>query len=471
MATTGINRLVYPTQSLSDALLRLLDAGCIFGALFLAAQRAISVQSPFFWLVGGVCVALFHTIGAFCGMYRDWRGAALERETTCALVTWSITLATLLAIGYSTGHLVEFSRRMSLIWFFAGGLLIATTRIAVRVCQQVLRSHGLNTRTCAIVGVNPLAFQLARNVEQAPELGLTVTGFFDDRPEDRTPDVPVDMGRRIGDLDEMVAAARRGEVDTIYITFPMRAEDRIRGVLEKLGDTTATVYIVPDFFVFELLHARWTNIGGLPAVGIFEHPFYGVDSLVKRTFDLTVASLVLAAMAIPMALIAVLVKRSSPGPVFFRQKRYGLDGREIRVWKFRSMKVCEDGDHVRQATQNDDRVTTIGNWLRKTSLDEVPQLFNVITGSMSLVGPRPHATAHNEHYRTMIQGYMLRHKVRPGITGLAQVNGCRGETDTVEKMQQRVEFDHRYIREWSIWLDFKILFRTVFVVLSRQDAY
>lgn len=172
-----------------------------------------------------------------------------------------------------------------------------------------------------------------------------------------------------------------------------------------------------------------------------------------------------------MLVCAVLVKLSSPGPVFFRQRRYGLDGREILVWKFRSMRTCDNGPVVAQATKQDPRITPIGSILRRTSLDELPQLFNVLDGSMSLVGPRPHASAHNEHYRKLIRGYMLRHKVKPGITGLAQVEGYRGETETLEKMQKRIDCDHRYIQSWSIWLDLKILLRTVFVVFKQENAY
>jgi putative colanic acid biosynthesis UDP-glucose lipid carrier transferase len=283
--------------------------------------------------------------------------------------------------------------------------------------------------------------------------------------------VPAELGSHVGNLDELVEQARQGKVCTIYITFPMRAEQRIRGVLARLSDTTASVYVVPDFFVFELLHSRWTNIGGLPAVSVFENPFYGVDGVVKRLADVALASAFLAVAAVPMAGIALAIKLTSPGPVFFRQRRYGLDGREIKVWKFRTMRVCEDAAVVTQATKNDPRVTRIGALLRRTSLDELPQLFNVLDGSMSLVGPRPHASAHNEAYRKMIHGYMLRHKVKPGITGLAQVNGWRGETDTLYKMQRRVEFDHQYIREWSPWLDLKILFKTVLTVLRQKNAY
>ncbi len=305
----------------------------------------------------------------------------------------------------------------------------------------------------------------------APELGLNLAGFYDDRENERLPEIPAELGHRLGTIPELLDAARQGKVNMIFITFPMRAERRIRRVLNQLSDSTASVYIVPDFFVFELLHSRWTNISGLPAVSVFENPFYGIDGLVKRALDLVVGSLTLALVAVPMLVIACLVKLSSPGPIFFRQKRYGLDGREILVWKFRSMRVCESGDAFTQATRDDPRTTPLGAILRRTSLDELPQLFNVLDGSMSLVGPRPHATKQNEEYRSLIQGYMLRHKVKPGITGLAQVNGWRGETDTLEKMEKRVECDHRYIREWSLSMDLKILLRTIAVVLSRQNAY
>jgi putative colanic acid biosynthesis UDP-glucose lipid carrier transferase len=300
---------------------------------------------------------------------------------------------------------------------------------------------------------------------------LKLVGYFDDRPEERNPDIPADLGRHAGTIQDLVAEAREGRVDRIYITFPMRAEERIRGVLDKLGDTTASVYVVPDFFVFQLLHSRWTDILGLPVVSVFENPFYGIDGLAKRLSDLLLGGILLALTAVPMAVIALLIRCTSPGPIFFRQRRYGLDGREIRVWKFRTMTVCEDGPQAVQAKREDPRVTRLGAILRKTSLDELPQLFNVLDGSMSLVGPRPHPHALNEEFRTQITGYMLRHKVKPGITGLAQVNGWRGETDSPEKMHKRIEFDHRYICEWSLWMDMKILLKTAVVVISGKNAY
>jgi putative colanic acid biosynthesis UDP-glucose lipid carrier transferase len=356
-------------------------------------------------------------------------------------------------------------------WFLLTSLLLATLRLGARGVQRLLRAGGINARGFAVLGVNELGFQLAANIANTPDLGLKLVGFFDDRPPHRVPPVPPEIGKRVGDIQQLIELARSGEIDRIYITLPMRAEERIRRLLTELSDSTASVYIVPDFFVFELLHSCWTDIGGLPVVAVFDHPFYGVDGILKRGTDFALASLLLVFMAVPMLLVAAAVKLTSPGPVFFRQRRYGMDGQEIRVWKFRTMDANEDGPIVRQATRDDARITSIGGFLRRTSLDELPQLFNVLGGSMSLVGPRPHATAHNEEYRRHIRGYMLRHKVRPGITGLAQVNGWRGETDTLYKMEKRIEFDHQYIREWSLWKDFKILFRTIFTVFKRENAY
>ena len=270
----------------------------------------------------------------------------------------------------------------------------------MRKLQQWLRCRGFNTRRVAIVGVNDLSIQLGYNLSESPELGLQLSGYYDDRPSDRQGVLPADLPTHVGDLDQLVGDARSGRVEMIYITFPMRAEDRIRRVLEALGDTTASVYIVPDFFVFELLHARWTNINGLPAVSVFENPLYGVDGLGKRAADLAFGTLFTIAAALPMLVIALAVKLSSAGPVFFRQKRYGLDGREILVWKFRTMRCCDNGPTVKQASKDDDRITAVGRVLRKTSLDEIPQLFNVLSGSMSLVVPGrtlPHTTSSTAH--------------------------------------------------------------------------
>jgi putative colanic acid biosynthesis UDP-glucose lipid carrier transferase len=464
-------RRIHAHWSWNGLVHRVSDATCIVAGLAADESLLAAGWSDRASALAAVAIVAYFLFSEVTGLYRNWHGTATDREVLCALGTWSGTIVIGASLAFAFDRQGYLAPDAALLWFVATAFLLAVARVAIRAVQHLLRAKGINTRSFAVVGVNELGFQLARNICRSPELGLRLAGFYDDRIGGRLPTLPADLGERLGTIDELVEHARGGEVENIYITFPMRAEQRTKKVLARLSDSTASVYVVPDFFVFELLHSRWTSIGGLPAVSVFENPFYGVDGLVKRVADLVFASMFLAVAALPMAAIALGVRLSSPGPVFFRQTRYGLDGRPIKVWKFRSMTVCQDTGVIQQATKNDARVTRFGALLRKTSLDELPQLFNVLGGSMSLVGPRPHASQHNEGYRKVIQGYMLRHKVKPGITGLAQVNGARGETDTLDKMQKRVEFDHQYIREWSPWLDIKILFKTVFTVLSKQNAY
>jgi putative colanic acid biosynthesis UDP-glucose lipid carrier transferase len=450
---------------------RVVDVTSILAGLWLAGACHAARLTERDWLAGVAAIVLFYLLSEFSGMYRSWRGVDMEREIACAVLTWAVTVPFLLALVVMTRHMPWVDRSLIVCWSVFTAVILSLARIVLRMTQCYLRARGFNARGFAVIGVNELGFDLVRRIEAMPELGLKLIGFYDDRSDNRLPTMPVEAGHRLGTIEQLLDEARAGRVNMIYITFPMRAENRIKRVLNQLSDTTASVYIVPDFFVFQMLHSRWTNISGLPAVSVFENPFYGVDGFLKRLVDITLATLILTGVALPMLVIGILVKCTSPGPVFFRQKRYGLDGREIMVWKFRSMTVCESGDQFTQATRNDARTTRIGAILRKTSLDELPQLFNVLEGSMSLVGPRPHASMQNEAYRSLIHGYMLRHKVKPGMTGLAQVSGWRGETDTLEKMARRVECDHRYIREWSLFMDLKILVQTVFVVLSRQNAY
>ena len=251
----------------------------------------------------------------------------------------------------------------------------------------------------------------------------------------------------------------------------MSAEKRIMQILNLCSDSTATVYIIPNFFMYNLLNARWQSVGSIQTLSVFDTPFQGAGDVTKRLEDIVVSSLILTLIAIPMLIIAIAVKLTSKGPVIFKQNRYGLDGKKIKVYKFRSMTVQDNGDKVQQATKNDARITPLGAFLRKTSLDELPQFINVLQGRMSVVGPRPHAVAHNEEYRKLIEGYMLRHKVRPGITGWAQINGFRGETETINKMIKRVEYDLDYIHRWSVWMDIRIILATVTRGFINKNAY
>lgn len=452
-------------------MLRVLDAVSIVVGLVFSLRAAPEANSDSTLVTCLASIGLFSLVAELTALYRDWQAVSLRRELTCLLTTWSIALAGLAVLGRFSESTTEITGWSLVIWFIVTPTHAVLARYLVRRLGRYLIDRGVVGTGYAVVGVNELGVRLVRNVAASPELGLKFVGFYDDRPARRTEALPDDLNCRLGNIGELVQHARSGRISKVFITLPMRAERRIREVLDGLSDTTASVYLVPDFFVFELLHSRWTDIQGIPAVSIFENPFYGVDGMLKRICDLALAFLAVVLLSPLMAVIAVLVKLSSPGPVLFKQRRYGLDGREIQVWKFRSMTVCENGSDVRQATRGDARVTRLGAILRRTSLDELPQLFNVLGGSMSLVGPRPHATAHNEEYRRKIAGYMLRHKVKPGMTGLAQVSGWRGETETLEKMRGRIECDHRYIRDWSVWLDLQILIRTITVVLSRQNAY
>lgn len=460
-----------------DFLSPTLDAASIMTSLALVRWINGRPVDDITLAVGLATIVVFLLGSQLTGLHRRSDLNSADQEIMAVAATWGLTVLAIVVLEFTTGCGKHFARAVLVGWIVLAPALIGLERMCLRIVQQGLLRRGIGTRRVAIAGQNELGLQTYHNILAEPGLGLRFVGFYDDRGADRD-DVLGSFHNRnpnriegSGTLADLVALARRGEIDEILITLPMRAETRIRQILDQLSDTTASVYIVPDFFVFELLHSRWTSVGGLPAVSVFENPFFGVDGVLKRTADLIIASIAIVVGSLPMLLIAIAVKLTSPGPVLFRQRRYGLDGREILVWKFRSMRTCDDGKVIKQATRHDPRVTWVGGILRRTSLDELPQLFNVLTGSMSLVGPRPHANAHNEQYRSLIRGYMLRHKVKPGITGLAQVNGCRGETETLDKMQRRVEWDHRYIRNWSIWLDVRILFKTIVVVLRRSDAY
>jgi putative colanic acid biosysnthesis UDP-glucose lipid carrier transferase len=319
------------------------------------------------------------------------------------------------------------------------------------------------------VGMNEQGCSLADRLRAASDSGIELVGFFDDR----TPDRHHDHGRHrlLGRLDEISAFAKANRVHLIYLSLPMASQPRIRQLLDALKDTTASVYFVPDMFVTDLIQGRSDSICGLPVISVCETPFRGPAGVLKRASDLALATLILILLSPLMAAIAMAVKLQSPGPVIFRQRRYGLDGEEIVIYKFRSMSVVEDGSTIEQARKNDSRITRLGAFLRKTSMDELPQFINVLQGRMSVVGPRPHAVAHNELYRRQIKSYMVRHKVKPGITGWAQVNGFRGETDSLEKMEGRIRCDLDYLRNWSLRLDLYIIFKTIRLVFKDAAAY
>lgn len=405
------------------------------------------------------------------GLYRSWRTSPLVDEIREVLAIWMMVVMTLLLLAFVTESSEIFSLHVVLTWFVSVPVGLLAVRLLVRWALRYVRSYGANLRSVAIVGNNQIGYRLVNHLRAMPWAGLQVKGVFDNQRGDDSSVVIGQSNYPLGTIEELVRQVEAGEIDSVYVALPLTNERRIEAVVNQLADSTASVYVVPDLFVSELMHARWIDFGGMPLVSVYETPFYGLYGWVKRFEDIVLASLILLMIAPVMAAIAIAVKTTSPGSVLFRQRRYGLNGAVVEVWKFRSMTVSDDGAQVVQAKKNDARITPLGSFLRKTSLDELPQFFNVLQGTMSVVGPRPHAVAHNEQYRKLIKGYMLRHKVKPGITGWAQVNGWRGETDTLDKMQKRVEFDLEYIQNWSVWLDLKVVVMTVFKGFGGKNAY
>jgi len=423
-----------------------------------------------------LAVLVFNFVAEANNLYRPWRGAPVRAELTKLFWVWAMVVPTLLFAAFAVKESATYSRAITTLWFVLTPIVLGGYRLAVRAALRNLRKRGYNTRTVAILGGTDTGASLARRILGSPWSGFRVIGWYDDDcccQANRSGAVPMpsELGDASGGADDLVAHARQGLVDVVYVALPMREEARIKEVVRELADTTASVYLCADFFMFDLMQAQWSNVNGMPVVSVFESPFLGVEGWLKRAEDIVLGTLALLVSAVPMLVVAVGVKLTSRGPIFFRQRRYGLGGDEILVWKFRSMRVAENGPKIVQAQKEDPRITPFGRFIRRTSLDELPQLFNVLGGSMSLVGPRPHAVAHNEQYRRLIRGYMLRHKVKPGITGWAQVNGWRGETDTLEKMQKRIEHDLHYIENWDLFLDIKILWLTVFGTKTRTNAY
>jgi putative colanic acid biosynthesis UDP-glucose lipid carrier transferase len=396
------------------------------------------------------------------------RGATVAGLARDIFASWLVVVMLLLLLGWATQSLERFDQRVLLAWALATpAAMLAAHRMLGYLLPRMLAAEGIE-RVAIIAGDNALGGRLAGRIREArDDIGIQVAGFFDDRGVERG--AGATAGTVLGTLAQLPDYVKQHRVDLIYITLPMVSQPRILRLLDELRDTTASIYFVPDIFVSDLIQARVDTVGGLPVVAVCETPFHGVNGLTKRASDIVLATLILLGILPIMLGIAAGVKLSSPGPVLFKQRRYGLDGREILVYKFRTMRVAEDGNVVVQATRNDPRVTPFGAFLRRSSLDELPQFINVLQGRMSVVGPRPHAVAHNELYRKQIKGYMIRHKVKPGITGWAQVNGLRGETDTVEKMAARIEYDLAYLRSWSLMLDLKIVAKTVLVVLKHDN--
>lgn len=404
-------------------------------------------------------------------LYRSWRTSTAFAMISYTSLVWVVCCTVLITLAYFTKTGGYYSRVAIGLWFVITLISLNLWRVVFRKVLFHFRKSGLNAKAVIIIGATPTGLKLAQQITANPQHGFKLQGFYDDRPKERLPDMQGYLVK--GTIEQGILLVKGNpDISHVYIAMPMKAEARITEILNRCSDTTATVHIIPDFFIFNLLHARWQHVGNMQTLSIFDSPFNGFNLGIKRIEDLVLATLILIIITIPMIFIALAVKLTSKGPIIFKQKRYGLDGKEICIYKFRSMALVNKKiNNVVQATRFDARITPVGAFLRRTSLDELPQFINVLQGNMSIVGPRPHAVQHNEEYRTLIDGYMLRHKAKPGITGWAQINGWRGETDTLEKMEKRIEFDLNYIHRWSLAFDLKIIFITIFRGFVNKNAY
>jgi putative colanic acid biosynthesis UDP-glucose lipid carrier transferase len=381
---------------------------------------------------------------------------------------WLAVVSVLGVCGLVTRDYHEFNTQLVLTWVLSTPFVQwVGTRGLTGVAALLAGRAGLQRRAI-VVGCGPMGLRVAGMLGTQVDPGWQVLGLFDDRAPDRL-GLPADAPYR-GAAGQVPQYVDRHGVQDVFVTLPLSAQPRMVHLLERLQNTTASVHYVPELDAAHVIGGRLEAIGGLPIVALQDSPYVGFNRFVKRCSDLGLASALLLLLSPVMLAVAIGVRLSSPGPVIYRQRRTGLDGEPIWIYKFRSMFTSDEGQDVRHALADDPRITPFGQLLRRHSLDELPQLINVLQGRMSVVGPRPHAVVHNQRYRGLIKAYMVRHKVRPGITGWAQVNGLRGPATTDDKMERRIAHDLDYLRHWSIGLDLLIVARTVLLVLRGRDG-
>lgn len=411
-------------------------------------------------------VLLILVVFPAAGLYRSWRGEHRAFEIGRVWIALLTVMLVLLLCAWALKTTEIYSRVFGATWFFITGAMLTIDRLILRWILRSIRVNGVDSRRVLVIGGTQAGQRIVNAVRKNAWAGLDVIGYLC-TPYDQ---VEIEGIPCLGSVDDLNHQFDGWAPDQVWVALPMRAEAIIQKVLHLTLDKPATIRLVPDFFGYELINQHATALAGVPVITLRGSRIEGHARIAKAVEDRVMAFVLLVGLAPLMMLMAFGVKLSSPGPVIYRQRRHGLGGKEIEVWKFRSMRIHSDAQVV-QAQKNDPRVTRFGRFLRSSSLDELPQLINVIRGDMSIVGPRPHAIEHNRHYSDQLHGYMQRHGVKPGMTGLAQIMGFRGETDTLDKMARRVECDISYIRHWTIWLDLKIILRTPLVLLKGTNAH
>ena len=437
-------------------------------AALLRFSQPLETLAPVHAVVLYFCLALSLVVLPQFDVYASWRGRSL------LLMAGNVALATLAILGagvlfaFLVRQIDDLSRLWVISWYLLSLAALAASRALLYTGLSGLRERGFNHKRVIIVGYGTTGRELHQRAQQQYWAGYSVRAIHD-----CTLALPPNEGiELLGQQHQLPAAIERHQAHEVWITLPLSQSDRLQQIQILLRNSLADVRWVPDTAAMSILSHRTVEFLGMPTVELNRPAGSGLQGLAKEIFDRAFALCVLLALSPLLLALAVLIKRSSPGPVLFRQPRLGLNGRRFHVYKFRSMKLHrEHGDTVTQATRDDPRITPIGRFMRRTSLDELPQFLNVLRGEMSVVGPRPHALPHNDLYKDKLVMYMQRHRVKPGITGWAQIHGYRGETDTEEKMARRVSYDLHYIRHWSFWMDLKIILWTVFKGWTDSNAY
>lgn len=465
-------------MELAVLLLRLVEIGVILGSAALSA--VLTIDSAPGDMAGAyvntvlVAALFFAGLSEITGCYDVDVRFQVRQSWSRVMTAWLATLIFLLTLGFLLKVSDNFSRGWALAWFGIGAVGLLGVRAAGTGWMLRLKRRGVFNQRVAIFGAEAQGDRLARYINGNDKLTIDLVGFFDDRTPDRLPDRETSLALR-GNLDDLIELIRQGRVEQVIVALPWSAEARLQEIVAILSVTPVRIRLAPDMAVFAFAQRPVVMLGDLPVMTLFERPISGLDQIIKKVEDLVLASLALLLVSPILLVAAIAIKLDSPGPVFFRQEREGFNNRRFRIWKFRSMRQdrCE-ADAIVQAKRGDPRVTRVGWFLRRTSIDELPQLFNVMTGEMSLVGPRPHAPstrAGERLFSDVVANYAARHKVKPGITGWAQVHGWRGETDTEEKLLRRLECDLYYIENWSVALDLYIIVRTAFSLLFQRAAY
>jgi putative colanic acid biosynthesis UDP-glucose lipid carrier transferase len=448
------------------------DTGVALAALYvLGMMRNDSFNMPY-QILAMTAGLLMVIVYQWLGIYLHLRTGGFLNEARNLLKAWFTVLFLLSVVGFITKTNQIYSREVLLKWSVVGYLGQLAVHLVLRFALRYVRSRGYNQRRALLVGTGPQTVSFAERLARNPWIGIDLVGYMDSTPQPAVEHAEGLELRYLGDMDSVTQVVKKQRINLVYLTVPLARSSEIEGIVRELMSLHVGIHWVPDMSAFELLNHSVREIEGQPILSLSDSPINGLGRLGKWVEDKLLALAILLLCGPVLAVIAAGIKLTSPGPVLFRQKRAGLKGQVIEVWKFRTMYLHDEPlGRVTQASPSDHRITPIGLFLRRTSLDEFPQFFNVLGGSMSIVGPRPHALEHHGYYEKQIEAYMLRHRIKPGITGWAQVNGLRGQTERLEKMENRVKYDLYYINNWSLGFDFMIIAMTAWAVVTGRNAY